>query len=83
VPDRRWLSPEAAADYLDVRTDALPRLVRAGRIPAPAYFLGPRQPRYDRLKLDSLAAAAAPSHDPDSAVERLLEKAVARKNRAA
>ena len=34
MADRRWLSPEAAAAYLDVRVDALPRLVRAGRVPA-------------------------------------------------
>jgi hypothetical protein len=49
----RWLDPEAAARYIHVRPDALPRLVRAGRIPAPSYALGQRSPRWDRLALDS------------------------------
>ncbi len=37
----RWLCPQGATTYLDVRIDALPRLVKAGRVPAPEYQLGP------------------------------------------
>jgi hypothetical protein len=53
----RWLSPESAAEYLDVRVDALPRLFRSGRVPAPDYRLGPRSPRYDREALDKAMGA--------------------------
>ncbi len=72
--ERRWLSPEAAAAYLDVRVDALPRLVRAGRVPAPDYALGPRSPRYDREALDSAMGDGAASRDPDRLVEAWIEK---------
>ncbi len=35
MADPRWLDAEAAADYISVRVDALPRLVKQGRIPPP------------------------------------------------
>jgi integrase len=57
----RWRSPEEAAAYLGVRIDQLPRLRKAGRLPAPSYALGPRTPRYDRLLLDSSLTGASPS----------------------
>ena len=53
MTDSRWLDPEATARYISVRVDALPRLVRQGRIPQPDYTLGPRSPRWDRLALDA------------------------------
>lgn len=74
--EKRWLSPAAAAAYLDVRVDALPRLVKSGRIPAPYYQLGPRSPRYDRLKLDEVmdGPAMEGTCDPDKAFEIWLAK---------
>jgi hypothetical protein len=79
----RWLSPSAAADYLDVRVDALPRLVRAGRVPAPDYSLGPRSPRYDRESLDRAMGGSVASRDPDKALEAWREKKAQRAGRAA
>jgi hypothetical protein len=70
----RWLSPHAAANYLDVREDALPRLVKAGRVPAPEYQLGPRMPCYDRLNLDESMIGGLGSPDPDKALEAWREK---------
>ena len=70
----RWLSPKLAADYLDVRVDALPRLVRAGRVPAPDYSLGPRSPRYDREALDKAMGLGSGSTEADRALERYLKK---------
>lgn len=67
---KRWLSPASAADYLDVRADYLPRLVKQGRIPAPDYTLGPRTPRYDRLALDKVMGGEPMegTQDPDKAL---------------
>ena len=55
----RWLSPEAAADYIGVRVDKLPKLAKAGKLPPPSRHLGPRQPRYDRTMIDALFAPQA------------------------
>lgn len=79
----RWLSPQAAARHLDVRIDALPRLVKAKRIPAPDYSLGPRSPRYDREALDKRMAGGVASRDPDKALEAWREKRAQRQGRAA
>lgn len=83
MADKRWLAPESAAEYLDVRIDALPRLVRQGRVPEPDYRLGPRSPRYDREALDKAMGVGVASTNPDRALERFLEKTAAGKNRAA
>lgn len=67
------------AAYLSVRVDALPRLARQGKLPAPSYHLGARSPRWDRHALDS-ALAGTPSSaatDPDAvgaaAVQAILQ----------
>jgi hypothetical protein len=52
VTVRRWLTPAAAADRLNVYPHDLPRLVREGKIPAPSRQLGPKRPRYDLEALD-------------------------------
>ena len=63
--ERRWLDAEATARYICVRVDALPRLVRLGRIPKPDYSMGPRSPRWDRLAIDAqfLGTAAPSGHE--------------------
>jgi hypothetical protein len=48
----RWLNPDTAAAYIGVRVERLRPLVKAGKLPAPSYHLGPNQPRWDRLALD-------------------------------
>jgi hypothetical protein len=70
----RWLNPEAAAAYISVRVDALPRLVRQGRIPAPDRSLGEKSPRWDRLALDAAFNGGTASTDPRIAVQALVEK---------
>jgi hypothetical protein len=77
------MRPDAAADYLDVRVDALPRLVRAGRVPAPDYSLGPRSPRYDRQALDKRMVGGVASRDPDQALEAWRAKKAQRQGRTA
>lgn len=57
----RWLDPDDAARYVGVRPDKLPDLVKAGKLPEPSRHLGPRQPRWDRTKIDALFAPAEPS----------------------
>jgi predicted site-specific integrase-resolvase len=49
---KRWLTPSAAADRLNVYPHELAKLVREGKIPAPSRRLGPKRPRYDLEALD-------------------------------
>jgi hypothetical protein len=82
--DSRWLDTAATARYLSVRPDALPRLVRQGRIPAPNYALGERSPRWDRNELDAVFDGRLSSSDPRIAaavVQKILEEG--RKSRPA
>lgn len=81
VTDPRWLDPEAAAAYISVRVDELPRLRRAGKLPAPSYHLGPRKPRYDRLQLDAMFGDAA-AFDGRAEEAAIVDSILARANRA-
>ena len=73
----RWLDPEATAAYISVRIDALGRLVRQRRIPAPDYTLGPRSPRWDRLALDAVFDGGTASTDPRMASQASVQKILA------
>ncbi len=66
--ETRWLDRAGVAAYLSVRVDALPRLARRGKLPAPSYHLGARSPRWDRLALDSALSGtpSCPAIDPDA-----------------
>ncbi len=68
----RWLTPDQAATYIGRFRDELPRLVRAGKLPAPSYHFGPRSPRYDRHALDAIFLDATPSR----AIDRIEQEAV-------
>ena len=71
MPDApRWLSPEAAAAYVDLRVDLFLRRVRAGKMPQPSRVLGRENPRWDRASLD-----AAMGQGPASAANDILELA--------
>ena len=70
----RWLSPSAVAQYLGVRVDAVPRLVRAGRIPAPSHALGKRQPRWDRRKLDAALSGEPETQTADDALDATIAR---------
>jgi hypothetical protein len=74
----RWLSPQATATYLSVRVDALPRLVRQGRLPKPDYSLGPRSPRYDREAIDRMMGVKTSRQSIDDAVARAIASIKAR-----
>jgi hypothetical protein len=77
----RWLNPEQTASYVGRRVDELPRLVRAGKLPAPSLHFGPRSPRWDRVQLDSLFQPEQRSRDLDlaaveqEAVNGIIERA--------
>jgi hypothetical protein len=74
MADPRWLDPDATAAYLCVRVEALGRLVRQGKIPAPTHILGERSPRWDRLALDAAFEGGAASTDPDEMVRASVQK---------
>lgn len=76
MTEERWLGPEAAAKYINVRIDALSRLVKQGRIPKPDYSLGPRSPRWDRNALDARFEGGTVSTDPRAAVRAHVEKII-------
>jgi hypothetical protein len=69
VTDSRWLDREATARYISARVDHLPRLIRAGKLPAPSLHLGARSPRWDRESLDALFGAKIATIDPDMVVQ--------------
>ncbi len=71
----RWLSPSAAAAYLGVRVDSLPKLVKAGRVPPPTYTLGQRSPRYDRLALDA-ALSGKQSEDETNSMSKAIHESI-------
>ena len=52
--EARWLDREAAAAYLSLRVDELPRMVKRDLVPAPSLHFGPRTPRWDRMALDEM-----------------------------
>ncbi|HEX3587818.1 MAG TPA: hypothetical protein VH024_17595 [Candidatus Angelobacter sp.] len=74
----RWLNVEAAAAYISVRVDAIPRLVRQGRIPKPDYTLGQRSPRWDRLALDAAFDGGPASADARHAFQGLANEIAAK-----
>ena len=78
----RWLDREALAAHISVRVDAISRLQRAGRLPLPSYHLGPRQPRWDRTKVDAALDGGVASTDPDAAFHALAAKIAARPSRS-
>jgi hypothetical protein len=81
----RWLDPEDAARYIGVRVDELPRLAKAGKLPSPSRFLGPRKPRYDRLQLDALfdpGQANSTQDAANAAVQAILSEAKGRQKAA-
>lgn len=69
----RWLDREAAAEYISVRPSALDRLVKDGLVPGPAYPLGRRRPRWDRLALDNLFQGGAASTHPDQVMSAVAQ----------
>lgn len=79
MTESRWLDPEATAQYISVRVDQLPRLRRAGKIPAPSYHFGPRSPRYDKTALDALFEGGSAAPDIDRATEEAVNAILAGK----
>lgn len=57
----RWLDREALAAHICVRVDELPRLMRAGKLPAPSTHLGPRSPRWWSADVDARFGRAVAS----------------------
>jgi hypothetical protein len=73
-PELRWLDPEQTAAYISVRVDQIRRLERAGKLPGASYHLGPRRPRYDRLKIDAMFDGGTASLDPDAALGAYIDE---------
>lgn len=77
MTEARWLDRAALATYICVDKTAIPRLVRTGRLPPPDMTLGPRQPRWDRQKVDAKFNGGVTSADPRQAVAALAETILA------
>lgn len=73
MSEARWLDLSAAAAYLSVRPDRLMPLVKQGRVPAPSYALGSRQPRWDRHALDRAFDAGAASTNADHLFQAIAD----------
>lgn len=74
MSEPRWLDADATAEYISVRAEALRRLVKQGRIPAPNYDLGPRSPRWDRLALDAHFEGGLASTNLEEAAKACVQK---------
>ena len=74
MTEGRWLDREALARHISVRVDEIAKLLRAGKLPAPSYHLGPKSPRWDRQAVDALFTGGAASTDPNVAVQGLVQK---------
>src|SRR5215471_7723461 len=73
ILEPRWLSPDATGAYIGVRVERLRPLVKAGRIPAPSYHLGPTQPRWDRLALDAAFEGKERQLDAQAVAQRVAD----------
>lgn len=54
----QWLDRDALAGRIHVRAHLLQRLVKAGKLPAPSYHLGPRSPRWLAAEVDAMFGRA-------------------------
>ena len=82
MPEARWLDRDALARHISVRPDAIARLVKSGRLPAASYHLGPRQPRWDREKVDAVFAGEVASTDHGTAIHALAAQIARRAPRS-
>lgn len=73
----RWLDRDALARHISVRVDYLPRLVKAGKLPAPSYHLGPKTPRWDRALVDAQFTNDVSCPDLDARVQELADEIAA------
>ena len=71
------------AVYISVRVDEVAKLLRAGKLPAPSYHLGPKTPRWDRFAVDALFEGSAPSsrQSIDAAVQAAVDAILAEPSR--
>lgn len=73
----RWLDRDGLAQHISVRPYAIPRLLREGKLPSPSYHLGPRQPRWDRDRVDAAFAGGLASTDPTEAIHAAAQEIAA------
>lgn len=74
MPDARWLDREALARHICVKPSAVSRLLRDGRLPAPSYHLGPRNPRWDRAQVDAAFDGGLASANASQAIHALAQE---------
>lgn len=70
----RWLDREALARHLSLRPAAVGRLVREGRLPPPNLALGPKMPRWDRMRVDATFDGGLASTDPSQAIHAAAQE---------
>ena len=75
--DGEWWDRDRVARFIASDAYRLPRLVKAGKLPAPSFHLGPRSPRWWSLDIDARFRGKLP--DAPKGAEGLAE---AIKNRA-
>lgn len=76
MPDAaRWLDREALAAHISARVDELPRLLRAGKLPAPSYHFGPKSPRWWSADVDEMLGrkVASPQRQGAAALAAKIE----------
>ena len=75
-PDPRWLDRKALAEYISVRVDHIPRLLRQGKLPQLSKHLGERTPRWWSGAVDKMCGRTDPGK-PNARGAELVRKILA------
>lgn len=78
-----WLDRDALAAMICVPVHHVARLVKAGKLPAPSYHLGPRSPRWRGDDIDAMLAGTITSSGAAGLAQAIRENSRPRRPQAA
>lgn len=79
----RWLDRDDVADFVGVPVHHVARLVKAGKLPAPSYHLGPRSPRWRLGAVDAMFSGTTTTSGADGLAQAIRQTSRPRRSQAA